>query len=47
MKNYGDSLSNCNDNEENTIDTNDKISLPDKTTPSQVNYIIILLIIKN
>lgn len=40
MKNYGDSLSNCNDDEENTKeleDSNEETPLPDIATLPQVN----------
>jgi len=40
MKNYGDPLSNCNDNVENTVDTvnsSDETPLPEVSTLPQVN----------
>jgi len=40
MKNYGDPLSSCNDNVENTVDTitsSDKTPLPEESTLPQVN----------
>lgn len=40
MKNYGDPLSNCNDNVENTVDTvnsSDEKPLPEVSTSPQVN----------
>lgn len=43
MKNYGDPLSNCNDNMKNTrdfINSKDEKSLPDVATLSQVNTIL-------
>lgn len=43
MKNYGDSLNNCNDNEEKArnLRSNDETPISHTATSSQVNYIII------